>query len=413
MRVRSRWILACALLLASLIITFVFNHLSFERTANVLHIMIGPRVTISYKHASDQHRYKGTHQSYLVPPPSTKVHILLWSESLIKVNKTDEIEKRLFPNYGRAQNQCPIKYTFSFAKQQERLVDGIIIDAKQSSSLPQRTKHIPWILYYDEPPIVNKNLENATFMARFNFSIGYRMDSDFPNPKISEPIISNLLPFHQKYDYTAAIFSSCKGVRTKYVQELSKRSRIKSYGDCLRNVEKNNLIAKGGKGYIQSKIRLFKMHKFALSLMKFDCQDYIDETLNHAWEAGTLPIYFGTDSLQSILPKYLESSFLPISQFKTPSELADRLVTLVNDKSEYDKFMAWRSKSKGEMDESPLHEIWNPKYSPGCQVALALKNRKLRQDRRREKSLKPITCEERSLDTWLGKQVTMPKVIDD
>lgn len=410
MRVLSRWVLTFSLLLVLSFFTYIYNYLSFERTANSLYIMLGPRITISYNHQpNEQHGEKALPPDNF-PLPRPQARILIWSKSLANKGEADNIEERLFPAYGKAKLKCPIRYAF-LAGNYEGPVDAVVIDAKQSDHLPRRTRGTPWILYYEEPPVKNRNLDNKTYMSLFNYSIGYRMDSDFPNPRISEPSTSQPLHFHQKYDYAATVFSTCSEVRTKYVQELSKNCRIKAYGDCLRNVEKNNLVRKGEKDYIASKIRLLRMHKFALNLMKFDCEDYVDETLNHSWEAGTLPLFLGTDSLQMLLPKYLRGSYLPISRFKKPLDLADQLDLLVNDKTEYDKFMAWRYQKRDVEKESQLEKIWNPLYSPGCEIALRLKNDRIKGGG--SKVLNPIKCIERSLDFWLGEKPDIIKPVND
>ena len=388
------------------IISYIYSNVTLKRTASLINIMIGQRITISYDHFHDQH-ITNKHLSNDAPLPRSKIKILLWSSSLTNVKRIENIESYLFPSYGRARLQCPISYLIVTDKEEEPFVDGVIIDAKQPDDLPREMRRIPWILYYNEPSLVNRHLENKTFMSYFNYSIGYRMDSDFPNPKISQPIISRLLNFNQKYDYVAAVFSTCNKIRTKYVQELSKHIQIKSYGDCLRNVEKNNLVGKGEINFLDSKISLLRMHKFALSPMKFDCEDYIDETMNHAWKAGTIPIYLGTDSLERILPKYLQDSYIQVSQFSTPKDVAEYLITLANDKSEYGKFMGWRNKHEDPNDKSPLYKIWNPMYSPACRIALALSNDRLAFSNNKTKTLKPIYCKERSLDDWLANRTNL------
>ena len=403
MKVRCRWLNKIFLLLIISIITYLYQKIKFYRTENSLRITFGEKLSISYRHVEKEHGYDEQNSKVNSPLPRLVVNILVWSPSLTLANQTKNIEVKLFPAYGKPRNKCPIKYTFVSGKEQEDYVDAIIIDAKQPGSLPKKKKKIPWILHYDEPPTISKNLENETFMKYFNYSIGYRMDSDFPNPVISQPVISDPLHFYQRYDYAAAVFSTCNGIRTKYVQEFSKYFRIKSYGDCLRNVERNNILERGENTFLDSKIKLLKMHKFAFAMMQFDCEDYIDETLNHAWKAGVLPIYLGTDSLQRILPAYLRTSFVPVSKFGTPKDLAIYLTTLLNDEVEYSKMTAWTNKSKVSKDDSPLSEIWNPKFSAGCKIALTLRKDRLTIRRNKTKTLRPIFCKERSVHHWLGK----------
>lgn len=406
MRSKSKCFLAFSILLAFFSIIYTYNFLSIGRTGDSLFIMLGRQITISYKHYGKEYIQPTNH----LPLQTTSVKILV-SPLSFNLNSTIDIESALFPNYGKAKLKCPLKYSIVFGKEHSESVDAIVVDAKRPEYLPQKKTKAPLLLYYDEPPIAVPLLRNGSFMRYFRYSIGYRMDSDFPNPRISEPLISYPLDFHHKYDYPAAIFSSCTSVRTKYVQELSKFSSIKAYGDCLRNVEKNNLVRRGEKNYIVSKVRLLKMHKFALTLMKFDCQDWIDERLNHAWEAGTLPLFLGTDSVRQILPKYLHTSILSISDFKKPVNLAEHLNVLINNQYEYDVYMNWRYQNRDSNDKSPLMKVWKPMYSPGCQIALRLNRDRVSGDQNR--TLKPIMCEERAIDMWLGKAPKLPKIVDD
>ena len=408
MRTKSKWLIAFVSLMGFAIYTYRYNFLSVRTTANTVQVMFGSRVTISFHKPTNM---TNVGQGALKNKPPThlpEVKILLWSQTL-----RNKDERQIFPNYGKAKRSCPVKYHFVYDRKQISSISGVIVDVKAASDLPQKTRNMPWILLYDQPPLVYRVLENKTFMQEFNYSIGYRMDSDFPNPKISEPEAIQPLDFHQKYDYIAAIFSNCTKLRTDYVRELSKYSRVKSYGKCLRNVEKNNIARIGEENYIASKKRLTRLHKFTLSLMKFDCHDYVDDTLNHAWEAGSLPLFLGTESLRDMLPKYLKSSFIQISQFTNAQHLAEKIQELINNKEDYKSFMSWRTKNKNQSDTSPMWRIWTPSYSPGCQIAMAITENRSKGNLQAQKTLKPITCSQRDTNKWLGKNQKITKVTDD
>eukprot|EP00112_Aurelia_sp_Birch-Aquarium-sp1_P003263 Seg1363.19 transcript_id=Seg1363.19/GoldUCD/mRNA.D3Y31 product="hypothetical protein" protein_id=Seg1363.19/GoldUCD/D3Y31 len=412
MRAKSKWLLVFVSLLAITFVTFRYNFLSIQRTDEALHLFFGSRITISIKHSFANETSDVSTAKSSIPRPTKPIQICLWSMTYKDAIKSGSPEDHIFRNYGKARFSCPLNYSFVFGKRYKDSADAFVVHVKEPERLPRR-RSIPLILQYDEPPLLYNVLKNEIFMQKFNYSIGYRMDSDFPNPKLAKPKTTRPLDFNQKFDYAAVIFSDCKKIRTDYVRELSKQSRIKSFGDCLRNVEKNNLVRKGEQHYIKSKIAAIKLYKFTLAFMKYDCEDYVDDQLTHAWEAGTLPVFLGTDTIFRILPGYLRSSFLSVSHFYKPENLADGLETLANSKDKYNEYMSWRDRNSQRVDNSPLGRVWDPEYSPGCQIAMKITEDRLKGDLNKRNVLQPIYCKQRNVDTWLGKDKQRTKVIDD
>ncbi len=362
-------------------------------------VLLGPRITITFNRFSASLRNSSSprNHSYAAERP---IKILLWSDAYKNLT-FDTAESVIFPSYGKPKLPCPIEYLFVTDRSELYSSHGVVIHIKEADDLPlELAVNASMVLQYDEPSIRHEKLKNEEFMRRFHYSIAYSLDSDFPSPKIREPDINLPLDFHQKHDLAAAIFSNCTKLRTRYATALSKFMRIKSFGDCLRNVEKNNVARIYERNYVASKLRLIRMYKFTLVFMKYDCNDYIDEQLNHAWHAGTLPVFMGTNSLEDILPRYLKDSFISVRHFRQPIDLADHLERLAINRDLYQRYMDWRGKSVRPDESSALWKIWHPDYSPGCQVAMRLIND--RREKRPKKFLKGLNCKERSIESWIN-----------
>ena len=409
-------------------ITYRYSILDVQKTTDSWKIVVGSQFTITVKQEK-QDIVEDKAFSELFGPkwerthPVKNVRLLLWSNYYSSDLSRQDIHNRSvnispgfdeakhFISYGKPKYRCPLNYTFTVDRNEVDSSDALIVFANEADDLPKNASNLPWILEFVDTPLVLQQLKNQTFMKLFKYSTSYRLDSDFPNPRLREPSLNKPIPFHQKYDYVATVFSNCHQTRTQYTQALSKYYRIWSFGDCLRNVEKNNLARKGDKDYISSKIKLIRLYKFALTFMRNDCTDFIDEQLNHAWEAGTVPVYLGTDTISDLLPEKFRKSFINVGDFKTPEDLASHLEYLVVDPSAYHEYLNWKNDDFGNLGDSPFGKIWRPDYSPGCQIAMKILKDKLSGDIFRRKPLEPLNCDPKSLEEWIGKP--QPIIIND
>eukprot|EP00794_Sanderia_malayensis_P009356 gene9356-10343_t len=421
-RSRVKWMFMLGCLFTFGIFTFRYDYLAIEKSKTSWKLFLGSMYSISFRRVAENNATSADSEDIggkfaNVGP----VKILFWSEAYRNIDSRF-LESTLFPSYGKPRFSCPVSYEFVKKRSEIEHASAVVIHIKEPNNIPADHGNTSLILHYDEPPVKHSKLRNDAFMKKFRYSIGYRMDSDFPNPRISRPNPSSsatgYLDFNQKHDYVAAVFSHCNKVRTEYARELSKYLRIKSFGECLRNIEKNNIARVHETDYIASKLRRISMFKFTLVLMKYDCLDYIDEQLNHAWSAGTLPVFLGTDSLEDILPSYLRFSYISVSDFRRPIDLADYLESLTSDREYYEHYMAWRKRSStlagvpGNDNGNQLWKIWQPDYSPGCQIAMRLVKDQ-QQQQPLKKTLKAFVCKQRSIDHWFDKKEGTGKIIND
>ena len=104
----------------------------------------------------------------------------------------------------------------------------------------------------------------------------------------------------------------------KYIQ-------VDSYGACLRNKPPNALAGRGNKDFKQAKIELARRYKFTLVFFNQDCDYFVDDQLTHALNAGSVPVYMGTDKIHELMAGNLRDAFIKVKDFETPQKLAEYL----------------------------------------------------------------------------------------
>src|SRR5690554_5397676 len=86
--------------------------------------------------------------------------------------------------------------------------------------------------------------------------------------------------------------------RTKYVKELMKYIPVDSYGGCLHNKDMEERQKKNGRqshgDKIIEKIGIISEYKFLLAFENNNLvSDYVTEKMTNAYQAGTVPVYWG------------------------------------------------------------------------------------------------------------------------
>ncbi|KAJ7326107.1 hypothetical protein OS493_027957 [Desmophyllum pertusum] len=226
------------------------------------------------------------------------------------VNKWKTKTNRALPYYflvdgfGNQQNiqltwkngECPVPCEITSDRSRASDAKGFIVHAGDSHMTPP-TESVPWILFAHENPVYAPVLTDAMSMSKFGLLTSYRLDSDFPKPVYSMPILTSPLPVKEKDGLIMAVTSNCEPVRTEYMRQLMKFVQVDSYGACLKN--KNDLVARyrsaNGKDFKQLKTELAKRYKFTLVFFNQDCDYFVDDRLSHALDAGSVPVVMGTD----------------------------------------------------------------------------------------------------------------------
>lgn len=294
------------------------------------------------------------------------------------------------------KDKCPVPCEVTSDRSRASAADAFIVHVKDTHMTPPN-ESVPWILWTHENPVYTPELRDPNLMSKFNLLQSYRLDSDFPNPVYSKPVLTAPVPFKEKTGLVMATFSNCEPVRTEYLRQLMQFVRVDSYGGCLKN--KNGLIARygsaNGKDFKQLKTELAKKYKFSIVFFNQDCDYFVDDQLSHALDAGSVPVVMGTDKLDEFLPSNLQQSVIKIRNFKSPKCLAEYLKNVGNNETEYNKYLKWKWKGIGNISGTVVGNHWKPKYPLYCQMCVALS-----EGRAHKEGLRADNCKERTFEDW-------------
>ncbi|KAJ7987961.1 hypothetical protein DPEC_G00318680 [Dallia pectoralis] len=126
--------------------------------------------------------------------------------------------------------------------------------------------------------------------------------------------------------------------RVPIFNELNKHVKIDAFGRHF------------GK-YVEDKAKIVSSCKFYLAFENSIHQDYITEKLYETIRAGSVPVVLGPprNNYEASIPK---DSFIHVDDFPSLKELADWLIFLDKNETEYLKYFSWRSHYKLRTDSA-------------------------------------------------------------
>ena len=196
--------------------------------------------------------------------------------------------------------------------------------------------------------------------AGYNILATMELDSDIPIPYLTKKIFEDLRNskvYPKREDVMMSFFlSNCNAKeRLEYLEELIKNNvTYHSFGKCLHNMD----VAKVSKLKKNPKGDVIKHYKFYFCFENSVYKDYVTEKVYHALLAGTVPIYYGAPNFADFVPK---NSVIDARAFSSPKELAEYIIMLSNNETEYNKYHAWR-KDYDKSTSLKMKEIAN--YDP-------------------------------------------------
>ncbi|XP_030296145.1 alpha-(1,3)-fucosyltransferase 9-like [Sparus aurata] len=197
-----------------------------------------------------------------------------------------------------------------------------------------------WVWLNMESPANSGPIPEITHL--FNLTSTYRLDSNVPVPYGHlEPVTSEDESFKipAKDKLVCWIVSNWKSHfrRVQFYNELKKHVHIHTYGKAF-----------GSDISDQDYSKIVPTCKFYLSFENSVYKDYITEKLYSPMKLGTVPIVLGT-SRQNYEEHIPGDSFIHVDDFSTPKKLADRLLYLDKNNSEYTAYFNWTKKFKVKM----------------------------------------------------------------
>ena len=303
--------------------------------------------------------------------------------------------------YFYAGHNCPISCELTTDKRRVHEASALVVHARNPGELPPKTyKNLTWILHTNENPIFTPLLRNPAIMRQFNYLASYRLDSDFPCTGFLKPSLVPPVPFREKKGLVIAVFSHCEPVRTRYLAELMKHIKVDSYGACLRN---KKTLAKRGRTSRHDVTEVQRNYKFSVVFPNSDCDFYMTEKIYSALSAGSIPIWLGTDDIDEVLKwGNLNHSIIKVKDFTSPKALAEFLVKLSQNETEYNTYLKWKYHGfqfPKEYYDSAIGQWWDglPLY---CRVCM-----KVAQDPQGHNGLTVDRCDgrqRRTIEKWLG-----------
>ncbi|XP_041819581.1 4-galactosyl-N-acetylglucosaminide 3-alpha-L-fucosyltransferase 9-like [Chelmon rostratus] len=210
------------------------------------------------------------------------------------------------------------------------------------ASLPKEPR--PWFQKW-----VWSNMESPANSApisdlnhSFNLTCNYRLDSNIPVPyghlvPVTPEDESFKLPAKDKLVCWIVSNWNQRLKRVQFYNEMKDHVKIHTYGNAFGHRLSN-----------EDYLKIVSSCKFYLSFENSIYKDYITEKLYRPMSLGTVPVVLGP-SRQNYENYVPGDSFIHVNDFSTPKELAERLIYLDQNNSEYMRYLDWKSRFKVKM----------------------------------------------------------------
>lgn len=234
-----------------------------------------------------------------------------------------------------------------------------------------------YVMFTLESP-ANDEFPYNSFDDFFNWTMTYRLDSDFPSPygsmdlknnnklsddqsagfdfrkigmkdyaiptNLSDSIEITTSKFQRKKSLVAWMVSNCYTAsrREAYVFELQKYIQVDVYGDCINAVSpKNKLLSCPKRLKDECWDMINEKYKFYLAFENSFCDEYITEKFWKIMErSDVVPVVFGGADYSQVAPR---KSYIDTRDFSSAKELAEYLIFLDNNEQERLRFLTWKN----------------------------------------------------------------------
>jgi hypothetical protein len=260
----------------------------------------------------------------------TRPLILFWSDPYFSVNDAA----------GLVGGHCELtvdRDRFEFA-------DAVVFPVPTSvfeGNAPPPARARPeqcWVAWSGESSVHFPQLDDPSYLGRFDLTATYRFDSDIPIPYLWDGMfdaLAPILPAGERATARAVAFVSSpwdRCGRNDYLGELLRHLEIDSFGRVCHN--RDLVEDRGG----ETKRATIARYRFTIAFENSLTHDYVTEKFFEPLRAGSVPIYRGAPNVADFAPG--EQCFVDASAFAGPSELAAFIAGVTDD--QYDRYHAWR-----------------------------------------------------------------------
>ncbi|XP_041705994.1 4-galactosyl-N-acetylglucosaminide 3-alpha-L-fucosyltransferase 9 [Coregonus clupeaformis] len=192
-----------------------------------------------------------------------------------------------------------------------------------------------WVWYNMESPTYTNRIPGLDHL--FNLTASYRLSSDIYVPygllvEVTSDDKIFELPKKDKLVCWVVSHWNTNHKRVSVFNELNKHVKVETFGRHF------------GK-YIEDKGQIVSSCKFYLAFENSIHQDYMTEKLFDTLMLGAVPVVLGPprQNYEAVVPG---DSFIHVDDFSSQKELADRLLFLDKNDTEYLKYFSWRRNFK-------------------------------------------------------------------
>jgi hypothetical protein len=240
-------------------------------------------------------------------------------------------------------SNCPVDHTIVFDRSYFRDADAVIfhIPTLDGDFRLRKRPGQRWVALSAESEIVCLRMRDKQFMRQFDYTMTYRLDSDFSMTYVWPEMVDRLLapPWVREKSDHAVCFISGKfnlSFRDEYVKELMRYMPVHSYGKVLRN---RTLHQDTGR---VTKLETIARYRFTLAFENSVADDYVSEKFFDPLLVGSVPVYLGATSVERFSPA--DHCYINVSDFSSPRRLADYLAWLTNNPDAYGEYLAWKER---------------------------------------------------------------------
>lgn len=238
---------------------------------------------------------------------------------------------------------CPVDHVITFDRSHLDDADAVLfhIPTLESNFRVHKRPGQCWVALSAESDVICLRLRDRRFMAQFDFTMTYRLDSDFPMPYIWPDMVDRLLapPWDSVKSGHAVCFisgSSNLSFRDEYVTELMRHMPVDSFGRVLCN---RTLPEDAGR---RTKLETIARYPFTLAFENSIAGDYVTEKFYDPLLVGSVPVYLGAPNVDRFAPA--DHCYINVTDFSGPEELATYLLWLRDNPDAYSEYLAWKGR---------------------------------------------------------------------
>ena len=155
--------------------------------------------------------------------------------------------------------------------------------------------------------------------------------------------------------------------RNTYVEEIDSVIGVVAPGSCFHNTEWPKCDERDC-----SKVEVIRNYKIHLAFENGNSLKYVTEKIYQAFQAGVLPVYFGTQYVSEAVPK---GSYIDVADFDSPNSLALYLAKVLANDTLYQSYFEWKLKPFDKEFEDRFRVLWSVPFNCRlCRYVDAYKN---------------------------------------